>query len=98
MQFKVRKMHFARIGYQESEKAFVRHYPKNLVSLGQMVLITVFIDLTPIRSLFGVSEHLNMMRMIGSYWCPILLEKFEYHRTNGQSKAGISNLETPAHY
>ena len=43
MQFKVQKMHFARIGYQESEKAFVRHYPKNLVSLGQMVLITVFI-------------------------------------------------------
>ena len=64
MQFKVQKMHFARIGYQESEKAFVRDYPKNLVSLGQMVLITVFIDLTPIRNLFGVSEHLNMMRMI----------------------------------
>ena len=30
-------------------------------------------------------------------FCPILLEKFEYHRTNGQSKAGISNLETPAY-
>lgn len=31
-------------------------------------------------------------------FCPTLLEKFEYPRTNGQSKAGISNLETPAHY
>ena len=31
-------------------------------------------------------------------FCPILLEKFEYPRTNGQTKAGISNLETPAHY
>ena len=31
-------------------------------------------------------------------FCPTLLEKFEYLRTNGQSKAGISNLETPAHY
>ena len=31
-------------------------------------------------------------------FCPILLEKFEYLRTNGQTKAGISNLETPAHY
>ena len=32
-------------------------------------------------------------------FCPALLEKFEYLRTNGQSKAGISNLETPArHY
>ena len=29
-------------------------------------------------------------------FCPTLLEKFEYLRTNGQSKAGISNLETPA--
>ena len=46
-------------------KAFVRHYPKNLVSLGQMVLITVFIDLTPILrlNLFRNSEHLNLMRM-----------------------------------
>ena len=25
-------------------------------------------------------------------FCPILLEKFEYPRTNGQTKAGISNL------
>ena len=31
-------------------------------------------------------------------FCPILLEKFEYPRTNGQLKAGISNLETPALY
>ena len=31
-------------------------------------------------------------------FCPILLEKFEYPRTNGQSKAGVSNLEIPAHY
>ena len=31
-------------------------------------------------------------------FCPTLLEKFEYLRTNGQSKAGISNLETPAHH
>ena len=31
-------------------------------------------------------------------FCPILLEKFEYPRINGQSKAGISNLEIPAHY
>lgn len=31
-------------------------------------------------------------------FCPTLLEKFEYLRTNGQSKAGIFNLETPAHY
>ena len=31
-------------------------------------------------------------------FCPTLLEKFEYLRTNGQLKAGISNLETPAHY
>lgn len=31
-------------------------------------------------------------------FCPILLEKFEYLRTNGLSKASISNLETPAHY
>jgi len=31
-----------------------------------MVLITVFIDLTPILNLFGNSEHLNMMRMIWS--------------------------------
>lgn len=31
-------------------------------------------------------------------FCPTLLEKIEYPRTNGQSKAGISNLETPAHY
>ena len=30
-------------------------------------------------------------------FCPILLEKFEYPRTNGQSKAGVS-AETPAHY
>ena len=25
-------------------------------------------------------------------FCPILLEKFEYPRTNGQSKAGVSKL------
>ena len=31
-------------------------------------------------------------------FCPILLEKLEYPRTNGQSKAGVSNLEIPAHY
>lgn len=31
-------------------------------------------------------------------FCPILLEKFEYPRTNGQSKAVVSNLEIPAHY
>ena len=31
-------------------------------------------------------------------FCPILLEKFEYPRTNGQTKAGISNLEIPALY
>ena len=31
-------------------------------------------------------------------FCPILLEKFEYPRTNGQSKAGVSNLEIPAPY
>ena len=31
-------------------------------------------------------------------FCPILLEKFEYLRTNGQSKAGVSNLEIPAYY
>lgn len=31
-------------------------------------------------------------------FCPILLEIFEYLRTNGQSKAGVSSLETPAHY
>ena len=30
-------------------------------------------------------------------FCPILLEKFEYSRTNGLTKAGISNLETPAY-
>jgi len=30
--------------------------------------------------------------------CPTLFEKFEYLRTDGQSKAGISNLETPAYY
>ena len=30
--------------------------------------------------------------------CPTLLEKFEYLRTNGQSKAGTSILEIPAHY
>ena len=29
---------------------------------------------------------------------PTLLEKVEYLRTNGQSKAGISNLEIPAPY
>ena len=29
-------------------------------------------------------------------FCPILLEKFENLRTNGQSKAGVSNLEIPA--
>ena len=44
-------------------RPFVRHYPKNFVSFGQMVLITVFIDLTPILNLFGISEHLNLMRM-----------------------------------
>ena len=31
-------------------------------------------------------------------FCPILLEKLEYPRTNGQSKAAVSNLEVPAHY
>ena len=31
-------------------------------------------------------------------FCQILLEKFEYPRTNGQTKAGVSNLEIPAHY
>ena len=31
-------------------------------------------------------------------FCPTLLEKFEYLRTNGQSKAGVSNLEIPAPY
>ena len=31
-------------------------------------------------------------------FCPTLLEKFEYLRTNGQSKAGTSILETPALY
>lgn len=31
-------------------------------------------------------------------FCPKLLEKFEYLRTNGQSKAGVSNLEIPAPY
>jgi len=31
-------------------------------------------------------------------FCPTLLEKFEYLWTNGQSKAGVSKLETPAHY
>ena len=27
-------------------------------------------------------------------FCPILLEKFEYPRTNGQSKAGVSIRKT----
>ena len=30
-------------------------------------------------------------------FCPTLLEKFEYLRTNGRIKAGASE-ETPAHY
>lgn len=33
-------------------KAFVRHYPKNFVSFGQMLIISLFIDLTPILNLF----------------------------------------------
>ena len=37
MQSKVQKMHFERIGHKESEIPFVRHYPKNFVSFGQMV-------------------------------------------------------------
>ena len=31
-------------------------------------------------------------------FCPTLLEKFEYLRTNGRTKAGVSNLEIPAPY
>ena len=31
-------------------------------------------------------------------FCPTELEQFEYLRTNGQSKAGVSNLEIPAPY
>ena len=30
-------------------------------------------------------------------FCPTLLEKFEYLRTNGRTKAGVS-AEAPAHY
>ena len=44
MEAEVQKMHFERIGHKESEITFVRHYPKKLVRLGQMLLITVFID------------------------------------------------------
>ena len=29
-------------------------------------------------------------------FCPTLLEKSEYLRTNGQSRTGVSNLEIPA--
>ena len=57
VQSKVQKLHFERIGYKESEKAFVRHYPKNFVSFGQMLIISLFIDLTPILNLFGNSEQ-----------------------------------------
>ena len=58
-------MHLERIGHKESEITFVRDYPKNFVRLGQLLIITVFIDLTPILGLymFGISEHLNLMRM-----------------------------------
>ena len=31
-------------------------------------------------------------------FCPTLLEKFEYLRTNGRTKAGVSDLEIPAPY
>ena len=31
-------------------------------------------------------------------FCPTLLEKFEYLRTNGRTRAGVSILETPALY
>ena len=46
-------------------RAFVRYYPKIFVRLGQMVLITVFIDLTPILGLymFGNAKQFNLMRM-----------------------------------
>ena len=65
MQSKVQIMHFERIGHKESEIPFVRHYPKNFVSFGQMLIISIFIELTPILelNLFGISEHLNLMRM-----------------------------------
>ena len=41
-------------------KAFVQHYPINLVRLGQMLILVVFINLTPILGLymFGIPNNL----------------------------------------
>ena len=60
-------------------RPFVRHYPKKLVTFGQMVLLVVFIN-----AILKLGS--NLMRNARNIpFCPTLLEKFEFLRTNGSS-------------